>query len=78
MFDLEILKVNKKIFKGKAKNLSCAGSSGQLTILANHAHLVSLLKEGDLVYETESGEKKTYPANGGVLEVSNNKVVVLL
>lgn len=78
MFDLSILKVNEKIFEGKAKSLSCVGSGGEMTILANHAPLVSILGKGDLKYEMEGGEIKVYKSEGGVLEVSNNKVVVLL
>ena len=74
---LTILSPEKKIFEGKVTQVTLPGSEGSFQVLKNHAPLVSLLVQGTLVYETEA-ERKALPIAGGVLEVVENRLVVLL
>jgi F-type H+-transporting ATPase subunit epsilon len=76
--NLEILTPSKKIFSGEAKLVKVPGSDGSFEILSNHAAIISALSMGELKVETESGEILRYQANGGVVEVKNNQVVVLI
>ncbi len=53
-------------------------ATGQLQILAGHASLIALLKEGDIAIEKEDASRETLPIAGGVLEVNQKEVVVLV
>ena len=52
------------------------GSSGSIGILNNHAPLVSSLKKGEVKVILNEKEQ-FFKIDGGVVEVSQNKVVVL-
>ncbi|MBL4593636.1 MAG: F0F1 ATP synthase subunit epsilon, partial [Flavobacteriales bacterium] len=49
---------------------------GSFGLLNNHAALVSTLKKGEIKI-IANGNEQTFPVNGGVVEVNNNKVIVL-
>jgi F-type H+-transporting ATPase subunit epsilon len=74
--NLEIITPDKKVFAGEASAVTLPGSEGQFQVLNRHAPLVSTLGKGDVVVEV-SGVKQTYTIDGGVVEVLNNKVLVL-
>jgi F-type H+-transporting ATPase subunit epsilon len=73
---LDIITPDKKVFAGEANAVTLPGTDGQFQVLNNHAPLVSSLKRGDVVIDI-SGAKTTYTIDGGVVEVLNNKVLVL-
>ncbi len=73
---LEIITPEKKIFNGTVDSVILPGKNGSFQLLKDHASMVSTLKKGDLVYEID-GKKETLLVDGGVLEVSDNKVLVL-
>lgn len=73
---LEIISPEKKLFSGEASSVTVPGSSGMFQVLNNHAPIISTLKKGTVKVATAEGEK-TFEINGGVVEVLNNKVVVL-
>jgi len=74
---LEILTPGKHIFKGEVNLVKVPGSAGSFEILKNHAAIISALTEGELKVITESNETLRYKTSGGVVEVSNNHIVVL-
>jgi F-type H+-transporting ATPase subunit epsilon len=74
--NLEIITPDKKVFAGEANAVTLPGSEGQFQVLNRHAPLVSTLGKGDVVVDV-SGVKQTYTIDGGVVEVLNNKVLVL-
>ncbi len=74
--NLEIITPDKKVFAGEANAVTLPGTEGQFQVLNRHAPLVSTLGKGDVVVEV-SGAKQTYTIDGGVVEVLNNKVLVL-
>jgi len=76
--NLELLTPSKKLFSGEAKLVKVPGSDGSFEILNNHAAIISALSDGELKVETESGETLHYQTSGGVVEVKNNQVVVLV
>ena len=63
---------------GKAESVSVPGADGDLQILADHTPLISQLKEGDMIIKGENGTEKKLPISGGVLEVKEKEVVVLV
>lgn len=74
--NLEIITPDKKVFAGEANAVTLPGTEGQFQVLNRHAPLVSTLGKGAVVVEV-SGVKQTYIIDGGVVEVLNNKVLVL-
>jgi F-type H+-transporting ATPase subunit epsilon len=74
--NLEIITPDKKVFAGEANAVTLPGSEGQFQVLNNHAPLVSALDRGNVVIDV-NGVKQTLIIDGGVVEVLNNKVLVL-
>ncbi len=73
---LEIITPDKSVFKGEVSIVTLPGKNGEFQILKDHAPLVSTLDKGNLTYE-QAGKKETLLVDGGVIEVSDNKVLVL-
>jgi F-type H+-transporting ATPase subunit epsilon len=73
---LEIITPDKKVFAGEATSVTLPGTEGQFQVLNRHAPLVSALAKGDVVVDTGVA-RQTYLIDGGVVEVLNNKVLVL-
>lgn len=73
---VEILTPDKALFSGEAEVVTLPGTNGQFQILNNHAALVSSLAAGTINIKTVKGEEKV-SISGGVVEVLNNKIVVL-
>ena len=74
--DVQIITPDKSLYDGKADLVTVPGASGSIGILNNHAPLVSSLKKGDVKVILNEKEE-FFQINGGVVEVSKNKVVVL-
>ena len=46
-------------------------------ILNNHAPIISALAKGDIRIITADNKTETLAINGGVIEMQNNKIIVL-
>ena len=75
-FALEILSPEGTAFKGEAFTASFPTSSGIITVLPGHANLVTKLKEGEILFNFDGGNKKI-TITGGFLEISEHKVNVV-
>ncbi|AEI48042.1 ATP synthase F1 subunit epsilon [Runella slithyformis] len=73
--NLEIITPDKKIFSGEVSAVTFPGTEGQFQVLNNHSALVSTLGQGAII--VEGAHKETFTVDGGVVEVLNNKVLVL-
>jgi len=73
---LEIITPEEDIYQGEVELINLPGSDGSFGLLDGHAPLVSTLKEGEIKI-VENGNEKIFPVKGGVIEVNNNKVIVL-
>jgi F-type H+-transporting ATPase subunit epsilon len=73
---LEIITPEKNVFSGEVDVVTLPGVNGQFQILKDHAPMVSTLKTGDLVYSV-AGKAETIVVDGGVVQILNNKVLVL-
>jgi F-type H+-transporting ATPase subunit epsilon len=73
---LEILTPEKKIFEGEVVSATFPGADGSFQVLNDHAPLVSLLKDGKVVYRSSESSQEI-SITGGVVEVLKNKVILL-
>ena len=74
---LEIVTPDKKIFSGEIKQVKVPGTKGPFEVLNNHASIISTLIKGEVKIVSPDGEKLLYSISSGVIEVKNNKIVVL-
>ena len=74
--DVQIITPDRNLYDGKADLVTVPGTSGSIGILNNHAPLVSSLKKGEVKVILNEKEQ-FFNIDGGVVEVLQNKVVVL-
>ena len=72
---LEIITPDRKVFEGEVTSARFPGTDGSFEVLNNHAPLISALAEGDVVLN--GGGAGTFHVSGGIVEVLQNKVMVL-
>ncbi len=75
--DIKVLTPDKEIFKGDATQVKLPGADGGMEILKDHAPLISTLGNGVLSINTNNGTKN-FTVDGGVIEVVNNKITILV
>ena len=68
-FEIEIISQNGVEFNGDVDSV---------TILKNHASLVTTLKSGKLITRSSKAKEKTIEITGGFSEIKNNKLIVLI
>jgi F-type H+-transporting ATPase subunit epsilon len=73
---LEILTPDKKVFEGEVNAVNLPGTMGAFEVLNDHAPIISTLEDGKVIVRTASRED-VFLIQGGVVEVLNNKVIVL-
>ena len=74
--DVQIVTPDKSLYSGQADLITVPWTSGSIGILNNHAPLVSSLKMGEVKIVLNDKEE-FFNIKGGVVEVSNNRVIVL-
>lgn len=74
---IEIISPTTTLFSGEVSTVQLPGIDGSFEILESHAPLVSALDKGKVKVVDDKNEEKFFEINGGVVEVSNNKVLVL-
>ena len=78
MFKLTVAQVDKSLFSGEVAHITCPAEMGDVTILSNHAPLVTPLRAGELRIVDSAGVVTTIPIASGILEVYSNEATVLL
>lgn len=75
---LEIITPDKKYFDGEIVSVTVPGTVGSFEVLNNHAPIISTLDHGKIVIHTSANAKsQIFFIKGGVIEVLNNKVMLL-
>ena len=74
---LEIITPEKQIFNGEVTSVKLPGINGGFEVLNNHAPIISTLKEGEIRIITSDKNTEKFDINGGVIEMQDNKIVVL-
>ena len=77
-FDLSIISAESKVFEGKVENILVPGMVGDFLVLSNHAPCISSIRPGFLEFSEGTSDKQRYFVAGGIIEVSNNMVSVLV
>jgi len=76
--NLEVVTPSGLIFEGKAVEITLPGEEGEFGVLAHHASLTTLLKAGVIDIEKEDKSVESIVVNWGVVQVDEEKVVVLV
>ena len=74
---VEILTPDKTLFSGEAEVVTLPGVTGSFQLLKNHAPMVANLAKGSVSIES-AGKKESFDIRSGLVEVLQNKVVVLV
>lgn len=74
---LDIITPDSNLFSGEVTSVVLPGIDGKLGILNNHAPLITSLQKGAVTITKTDGKTKNFETNGGVVEVLNNKIIVL-
>ena len=74
---LEIITPEKKVFEGEVNSVQLPGTNGKFEVLNNHAPIVSTLKKGYLRVIDDNNKIQLFEINGGVVEMQNNKIIIL-
>ena len=75
--ELEIITPEKELFSGEISSVKLPGTNGGFEILNNHAPIISTLTNGEIKVTTNDKNTKIFEVNGGVIEMQNNKIIVL-
>ena len=76
-FKLEIVTPKRVVFSGEVTSFSAPGVVGGFQVLKNHAPLLSSIDVGEVKFADIAGIESHYAVSGGVVEVHDNKVVML-
>lgn len=76
-FNFELVTPERTVLQADLTQLSVPTTSGELTILAHHLPLVTIIKAGVIELKKINGQLEVLAVSGGILEVMLNKVVLL-
>ena len=77
-FELTIISAESKVFEGEVENVLVPGMIGDFLVLSNHAPCISSIRPGFLEFTQGTNKKQRYFVSGGIIEVINNAVSVLV
>lgn len=78
LLNLTISRVDLPVFDGEVVSVTVPGTAGEMTLLANHAPIISPLKEGTILIKKDSGEDESVSITSGTLELSDNHATILI
>lgn len=73
---LEILTPDKTVYTGEVTSVTVPGTLGSFEVLKDHASIISTLEDGKVVIRNGK-ESQSMFIKGGVIEVIQNKIIVL-
>lgn len=76
--NLQIVTPDSRVFDGEATLVKLPGIDGSFEVLENHAPIISVLKQGELKVIKADKSVELFPIKGGVVEVLNNTVLILI
>ena len=77
-FELSVISAESKVFEGEVENVLVPGMVGDFLVLPNHAPCISSIRPGFLEFSEGTSDKQRYFVSGGIIEVINNMVSVLV
>ena len=76
-FLLTITKLDGVLFRGEVESVTLPGSAGEMTVLAHHMPLVTLLKSGQIIVKDDNKEEK-FSITSGTAEINKKEVTILV
>jgi len=77
MMQLDIITPDSTVFSGKVQLVQLPGLDGLFEVLHNHAPMIAVLGKGRIKVLGDDKKPLFFEIQGGMLEVLNNKLVVL-
>ena len=74
-FSIEIISPEKTILKSETREVTIPSFEGQMGILKDHIPLITFLRPGIILIKDQ--EEKKYYVEEGIVEFSNNKLLIL-
>ncbi len=74
---LEIYTPDQTVFEGDINSVTVPGTAGAFEVLKDHAPIISTLESGKVIVRTSDNQANTFHIKRGVVEVIQNKVIVL-
>lgn len=74
---VDIVTPEKNIYSGEAEELVLPGTDGSFGVLKDHAPLIATLQKGEVKITDNSNKEHVFEILGGVVEVLQNKVIIL-
>ena len=74
---VEIITPDAKLFEGEVTSIKLPGTNGGFEILNNHAPIISTLTAGKISITMDKSQNESFDIKGGVIEMQNNKIIVL-
>ena len=74
---LYIYSIDKIIYEGEADILTIPSETGELSLLPNHAPIVTTLKSGKISIQSKSGNQNI-PIQSGFAEVNQTQTILLV
>jgi F-type H+-transporting ATPase subunit epsilon len=74
---VDIITPDAQLFSGEVLSVELPGTNGSFEILNDHAPIISTLAVGEVTISLDKGQKESFKINGGVIEMQNNKIIVL-
>ncbi len=74
---LEIITPDKKVYADEISLVQVPGSKGSFEVLHNHAPIISTLDKGRIKVIDFKDNKKFFYITDGLIEVRNNKIIIL-
>ena len=74
---LDIITAESQLYSGEVTSVKLPGMDGEFEILNNHAPVISTLDKGVIRVIDNNNKTENFEVNGGVIEMQNNKIIVL-
>jgi F-type H+-transporting ATPase subunit epsilon len=75
---IEIITPDRTVYEGEVKTVRIPGRKGSFQVLSDHAPIVSTLDRGPITIVGMDDSETTYEADGGVVELQENKIILLV
>jgi F-type H+-transporting ATPase subunit epsilon len=77
MIQVKIITPDATLFEGDATEVTLPGANGSFQVLTQHAPIISNLTKGQIKVSKDK-HTETFEINGGIVEVLNNQIVILV
>ena len=74
---VELVSPERILFSGAATLVLCRTTDGEIEFLTGHAPFVGALAESPVRIQMEDGSTELAAVHGGIVEVNNNRVILL-